>query len=128
MVMTHRIALAVPLLAVTASAIAQPAAPVLEQPDNLVLRGAGILLVVIAIWMILYKGLYPFLLRYYRDGFCKTVFWHLFWLYTLTWLFVSLYVVLDYGFYWGWLPWAAAFLGVWWLISGAVLLLRRVPA
>lgn len=107
---------------------AQSNAPLLEQSDNVLLRGAGIFLAVVMIWFVLYKGAYPFFLRYYRDEFCKTIFWNLFLLYTLTWIFVSLYVVLDVGFYWAWLPWVAAFLGVWWLISGAVLFLRRVPA
>lgn len=103
-------------------------APAMEQPDNLLLRGAAIFLMIVMIWVGLYKGLYPFLLRYYRDGFCKTIFWHLFGLYSLTWLFVSFYVVLDIGFYWAWLPWVALFLGAWWLISGIVLYVRRVPA
>jgi hypothetical protein len=109
--------------------IARPEAPALEQQsDNTLLRGAAIFLVVVMIWVVLYKAVYPFFLRYYRDEFCKTIFWNLFFLYTLTWLFVSFYVVLDVGFYWVWLPWAAVFLAMWWLISGAVLLLRRVPA
>lgn len=107
---------------------AQTAPPAMEQSDNLLLRGAAIFLMIVMIWIGLYKGLYPFLLRYYRDVFCKTIFWHLFFLYSLTWLFVSFYVVLDIGFYWAWLPWVALFLGAWWLISGFVLLMRRVPA
>jgi len=99
-----------------------------QQSDNVLLRGAAIFLAVVMIWVVLYKAVYPFFLRYYRDEFCKTIFWNLFFLYTLTWLFVSFYVVLDVGFYWAWLPWVAIFLAVWWLISGTVLLLRRVPA
>ena len=114
-------ALAMPLAA-------QRTAPALEQSDNVVLRGAAVFAVVVMIWIVLYKAVYPFFLRYYRDEFCKTIFWNLFLLYTLTWVFVSFYVVLDIGFYWAWMPWVALFLGVWWLISGAVLLLRRVPA
>jgi hypothetical protein len=102
--------------------------PALQQSDNMMLRGGAIFLAVVMIWVVLYKAVYPFFLRYYRDEFCKTIFWNLFFLYTLTWLFVSFYVVLDVGFYWAWLPWVAVFIGVWWLISGAVLLLRRVPA
>jgi len=98
------------------------------ESDNVLLRGAAVFLVVVMIWFVLYKAVYPFFLRYYRDEFCKTIFWNLFFLYTLTWIFVSFYVVLDIGFYWAWLPWTAVFLAVWWLISGAVLLLRRVPA
>ena len=114
--------LTLPLLARTES-------PALDQQsDNTLLRGAAIALVVVMIWVVLYKAVYPFFLRYYRDEFCKTIFWNLFFLYTLTWIFVSFYVVLDVGFYWAWLPWVAIFLAVWWLISGAVLLLRRVPA
>ncbi len=127
--MNYRIALPwllSPLIGVPLAA--QSSAVAMEQPDNLLLRGAAISLMVVMIWIGLYKGLYPFLLRYYRDGFCKTIFWHLFGLYTLTWLFVSFYLVLDIGFYWAWLPWMALFLGAWWLISGLVLLLRRVPA
>ena len=99
-----------------------------EQPDNLLLRSAAIALVIVMIWITLYKAVYPFFLRHYRDEFCKTIFWNLFFLYTLTWLFVSSYVVLDVGFYYGWLPWMALFLGVWWLIAGLVLMMRRVPA
>lgn len=99
-----------------------------EQSDNMIWRGAAIALAVVMIWVVLYKAVYPFFLRYFRDEFCKTIFWNLFFLYTLTWIFVSLYVVLDVGFYWAWLPWVAIFLAVWWLISGTVLLLRRVPA
>jgi hypothetical protein len=109
--------------------IARPEATALEQQsDNTLLRGAAIFLAIVMIWVVLYKAVYPFFLRYYRDEFCKTIFWNLFFLYTLTWLFVSFYVVLDVGFYWAWLPWVAVFLAMWWLISGAVLLLRRVPA
>ncbi len=99
-----------------------------EESDNLLLRGAAVFLVVVMIWVVLYKAVYPFFRRYYRDEFCKTIFWNLFFLYSLTWIFVSFYVVLDIGFYWAWLPWTAVFLAVWWLISGAVLLMRRVPA
>jgi hypothetical protein len=129
LVMNHRTGLAVlASLPVGLILAAQTAAPAMEQTDNLVLRGAAIFLMIVMIWVGLYKGLYPFLLRYYRDTFCKTIFWHLFWLYSLTWLFVSFYVVLDIGFYWAWLPWVALFLSAWWLISGVVLLMRRVPA
>jgi len=103
-------------------------APALDQQsDNMLLRSVAIFLVVVMIWVVLYKAVYPFFLRYYRDEFCKTIFWNLFFLYTLTWIFVSFYIVLDVGFYWAWLPWVAIFLAVWWLISGTVLLLRRIP-
>jgi hypothetical protein len=102
--------------------------PLEQQSDNTLLRGTAIFLAVVMIWVVLYKAVYPFFLRYYQDEFCKTIFWNLFFLYTLTWIFVSFYVVLDVGFYWTWLPWVAVFLAVWWLISGTVLLLRRVPA
>jgi len=107
---------------------AEVSTPAYEQSDNLLLRGAGIVLVIAMIWIVLYKAVYPFFLRYYRDEFCKTIFWNLFILYTATWIFVSLYVVLDIGFYYAWLPWMALFLGVLWSISGLTLLLRRVPA
>lgn len=109
-------------------AAAQTATPALEQSGSDLLRYAAIALVIVMIWIVLYKAVYPYFLRYYRDEFCKTIFWNLFFLYALTWIFVSFYLVLDIGFYWAWLPWVAAFLGMWWLISGVVLLLRRVPA
>ena len=124
--MKLRTALLSTILALPLSA--QRDAPALAQSDNMLLRGAAVFLVVVMIWVVLYKVVYPFFLRYYRDEFCKTIFWNLFLLYTLTWIFVSFYTVLDIGFYWAWLPWTAVFLAVWWLISGAVLLLRRVPA
>jgi hypothetical protein len=107
---------------------AQTAEPAVPQTTNTLLRSAGIVLTVVMIWTVLYKAVYPFFLDYYHDRFCKTIFWNLFLLFTLTWVFVSLYVVLDVGFYWAWLPWLALFLAVWWLIAGAVLVLRRVPA
>ena len=107
---------------------AQTSEPATPQSGNLLLRSAAIFIVVVMIWTVLYKAVYPFFLRYYQDEFCKTIFWNLFLLFALTWIFVSLYVVLDVGFYWAWLPWLAIFLAVWWLISGTVLLLRRVPA
>jgi len=108
--------------------VAQTTTPTVSQIDNPILRYGAIALVIVMIWYVLYKGAYPFFLRYYRDEFCKTIFWQLFFLYTLTWAFVSLYVVVDVGFYWGWLPWGACFLMAWWLIAGLLLLLRRRPA
>ena len=58
--------------------------PALEQQsDNVLLRSAAIFLAVVMIWVVLYKAVYPFFLRYYRDEFCKTIFWNLFFLYTL---------------------------------------------
>ena len=126
--MTRAQAFAVLAVLFASPLAAQAASPPAEPSDNMLLRGAAVFLVVVMIWFVLYKAVYPFFLRYYRDEFCKTIFWNLFFLYTLTWVFVSFYVVLDIGFYWAWLPWVALFLGVWWLISGAVLLLRRVPA
>jgi hypothetical protein len=127
--MNRRDALLTLFAMTTTPLLARPETRAIEPPsDNLLLRGAAVALVVAMIWFILYKTVYPFFLRYYRDEFCKTIFWNLFLLYTLTWIFVSFYVVLDVGFYWAWLPWVAIFLAVWWLISGAVLIMRRVPA
>lgn len=113
------------IVTLASTAAAQPA---YEQSDNLLLRWAGVMLVVTLIWFVLYKAVYPFFLRYYRDEFCKTIFWNLFLLYSLTWLFVSSYVLLDFGFYYGWMPWVAVFLGAWWAISGLFLILRRSAA
>jgi hypothetical protein len=107
---------------------AQENGPSFPQPDNLLLRWAGVLLVLVLIWFILYKVVYPFFLRYYRDSFCKTVFWNLFLLYGLTWLFLASYLLLEFGFYYFWMQWIAVFLAALWLISGLVFLLRRNPA
>lgn len=107
---------------------AQGGAPEFEQPENMLLRWAGVLLVLVLIWFILYKVVYPFFLHYYRDDFCKTVFWNLFMLYGLTWVFLSSYIVLEFGFFYSWMQWIAAFLAVLWLISGLVILLRRPAA
>jgi hypothetical protein len=104
---------------------AQDGEPAVPQPDNMLLRWAGFVLVLVLIWFILYKVVYPFFLRYYRDDFCKTLFWNLFGLYSLTWFFLASYILLEYGFYYGWMQWIAAFLAVLWLISGLLLLLRR---
>ncbi len=104
------------------------AAPVYPQPDNLLLRWTGVILVLALIWLILYKGAYPFFLRYYRDEFCKTVFWNLLLLYSLTWIFLSSYLLLEFGFFYHWMPWVALFLGAMWMLSGLLLFLRRNTA
>ena len=115
-------------VAMAESVAAQAPAPKLAQPENLLLRWGGVLIVLVAIWFILYKVIYPFFLRYYKADFCKTIFWTLFLLYSATWLFLSSYVLLEYGFYFDWLKWVAAFLAVLWLMSAIGLLLRRNPA
>jgi len=99
----------------------------MPRPDHLLLRWAGVLLVLAAIWFILYKVVYPFFLRFYRDHFCKTIFWNLFFLYGLTWLFLASYLLLEFGFYYFWMQWIAVFLAALWLISGLVFLMRRSP-
>jgi len=116
------------LLAAGPLAAAEAGAAAFPQPENLLLRWTGVVLVLVLIWFILYKVVYPFFLRYYRDDFCKTLFWNLFLLYALTWIFLASYVLLEFGFYYGWMQWFAVFLGALWLISGAVFLLRRTPA
>lgn len=127
---TQALGLLLALLAVPLAAQGEGGAPVpvYPQPDNLLLRWAGVILVWIGIWFILYKVLYPFFLRYYRDDFCKTIFWNLLILYSLTWFFLSSYILLEFGFYYVWMQWIAIFLAVLWLISGLALLLRRSPA
>ena len=121
-------ALGLPAFLLAASLAAQESAPEFEQPDNLLLRWGGVVLVLVLIWFVLYKGVYPFFLSYYRDDFCKTVFWNLFLLYSLTWLFLSSYLLLEFGFFYGWMQWIAVFLAVLWLISGLVMMLRRARA
>jgi hypothetical protein len=107
---------------------AEESAAAFPQPDNLLLRWAGVVLVLVLLWFILYKVVYPFFLRFYRDGFCKTLFWNLFLLYGLTWLFLASYLLLEFGFYYLWMQWIAVFLAALWLISGLVFLLRHQPA
>ena len=102
--------------------------PEFVQPENRLLRWTIVALGFIAIWVILYKAVYPKLLRYYRDDFCKTIFWTLLWLYVCTWALLASFIVLEIGFYYGWLKWAAAFFAALWLIAGMSLLLRRNPA
>jgi len=116
------------LLAAPVAAQENSGVPDYPQPANLLLRWTGVILVLVGIWFILYKVVYPFFLRYYRDDFCKTIFWSLLLLYSFTWIFLASYILLEYGFYYGWMQWFAVFLAVLWLISGLVLLLRRNPA
>lgn len=116
------------MLAAPIAAQENAGSPEYPQPANLLLRWAAVILVLVGIWFILYKVVYPYFLRYYRDDFCKTIFWTLLLLYSFTWLFLSSYILLEYGFYYGWMQWFAVFLAVLWLISGLVLLLRRNPA
>ena len=116
------------LLAAPVAAQEAAGAPDYPQPANLLLRWTGVILVLVGIWFILYKVVYPYFLRYYRDDFCKTIFWSLLLLYSFTWILLSSYILLEFGFYYGWMQWFAVFLAVLWLISGLVLLLRRNPA
>jgi hypothetical protein len=121
-----RTALGLALLAMPLAA--QEAAPAYEQPPNLLLRSLGTTLVVAVLWLVFYKGAYPFFLRYYKSDFCRTIFWILFSLYSLTWLLLASYLIFDIGFYFSWLRWVAVFLAVLWLVSGLMLMLRRTPA
>lgn len=108
--------------------MAQEPSPAYEQPPNLVLRALGTTAVIAVLWLIFYKGAYPFFLRYYRPDFCRTIFWSLFSLYSLTWLLLASYLIFDIGFYFSWMKWTAVFLAALWLISGLILMLRRTPA
>ncbi|MDX2000734.1 MAG: hypothetical protein SF066_23680 [Thermoanaerobaculia bacterium] len=99
-----------------------------EPPGPSLLDGLWVLAGILAIGFLFYKGLYPYLLRHYRADDCKTFFWALFSLYSLTWLHLSMYLFFDYGFRYGWVLWMAVFLSVlfalWFLI--AFVRLRRV--
>jgi hypothetical protein len=107
---------------------AQESVPAYEQPPNLLLRATGTFLVIAVLWLIFYKAASPFFLRYYRSDFCRTIFWTLFSLYSLTWLLLASYLIFDIGFYLFWMKWVAVFLAVLWFISGLLLLVRRTPA
>lgn len=119
-------ALGLALLAIPLAA--QETAADYEQPPNLLLRSLGTALVIGVLWLIFYKGAYPFFLRYYKSDFCRTIFWILFSLYSLTWLLLASYLIFDIGFYFSWMTWVAVFLAVLWLVSGLMLMLRRTPA
>ena len=107
------------------------AAPILAQgeatgrPDNPFLKWLWVVLGLVVIWLMFYKGLYPFLLRHFSHDASKAIFWPLFLLYAMTWLHLTAYVFFVYGFYYFWLRVAALFLAtlfaIWFLIS----LLRR---
>ncbi len=106
---------------------AQEAAPEYAQPDTPLLKWLLVIGGLVAIFFVLYKIIYPYFLRYYSHDFSRTIFWTLWLLYTLTWLFLSSYL-LEYGFYVDWLKWIGAFLAVIWLIAALGLLMRRKPA
>ncbi len=93
----------------------------LGQEIESMLRDWLLLLAVFAlIWLVLYKGLYPIFLRYFRPDFCKFLFWSLFFLYGFAWLHLSLYILFEYGYWYPWMRWVAVFLTALWLIWFAV--------
>lgn len=77
-------------------------------------------------WLLLYKGLYPVLLRSYRAATAQRFVWILFFLYGLSWLHLATYVFFDYGFYFLWIRWVAVFLAALFLIWFVLAFLRRV--
>ncbi len=110
--------------------LALSAAPLLAQdgagrPDNPFLKWLWVVLGLVLIWLMFYKGLYPFLLRHFSHDASKAIFWPLFLLYAMTWLHLTAYIFFVYGFYFFWMRVAALFLAtlfaIWFLIS----LLRR---
>lgn len=96
-----------------------------ELPENPYLSALWVVVGLIGIWLVFYKLLYPFLLRSYKAETCQRFFWILYFLYAVTWLHLSTYVFFEYGFYWLWIRWVAAFLGGLFLIALVLAYLRR---
>lgn len=99
-----------------------------EPPKNPFVSWLWVALGLGVIWFLFYKGLYPYLRRYYRAEACQRFFWIQFLLFASTWLHLSTYVFFEYGFYWLWIRWVAAFLGVLFLIWFILAYLRRSHA
>ena len=83
--------------------------------------------VLILIWFIFYKIVYPFYLRYYNPTYCKQLFRSLVMLYGLCWITTSFYVLYETGFRHTWLRWVFVFLGVLWFISFLFMMLKKQP-
>lgn len=92
-----------------------------DSSGNPLLRWLWVLLGLLAIWFFCYKGLYPWLRKYYDDVSSKAIFWPTLLLYAVTWIHVSAYWIFDYGFYWFWLRVTCLFLAfvfsLWFLVS-----------
>lgn len=101
----------------SAAELAQPRNPVL--PWVLLFAGFGVL------WVVFYKGLYPFLLRYYRDRVSRSFFWELLLLYAVTWLHLASYLVFDWAFQDWWLGWVPLFFAGLFVIWFFITFLRR---
>jgi tryptophan-rich sensory protein len=99
--------------------------PTHAQPENTFLHVLLIVGVFVAIWAFLYLLIYPLLLPYYRPDASKILFWLLFFLYSVSWLQVVLYTFFDYGFRYVWIGAFAVVLGVLFLISSLVVLIRH---
>ena len=104
--------------------LAQATGP--EPPENPFLSWLWTGLGVGLSWLLLYKGLYPLLLRSYRADAAQRFVWILFFLYGLSWLHLATYVFFDYGFYFLWVRWVAVFLATLFLIWFVLAFLRRV--
>ncbi len=92
---------------------------------NYFLKGGIFLGGLILIWFLFYYLVYPFLVRYYSAGYCKSVFWSLVLLYSVSWIAVTVYVLFEVGFYIEWLKYVFAFIGGIWLIWFMVMMLKR---
>ncbi len=116
-------------LAALAAVLAQTAwAQGGESSGNPFLKGLVIVLGLVAVWLLLYKLLYPYLLNFYSPVVSKALFWPLFLLYALTWLHLAAgYWLFDLGYvlaYW-WLRPAAAFLAFMFLVWFVIAMARR---
>lgn len=119
---------ALALLAAGAREVAaQTSPPSTAYPRLSLLDVVWAFLGLLAIWLILYKVLYPFCLRHYRPDFCKSLFWTLFALYGLTWFYFSSYVFFGWDLVFTWKEWAALVLCGLWVISFLATILRRNP-
>jgi hypothetical protein len=113
------------LAAVAALPVSAQQEPVHAQPASTFLRWVWIACVFAAIWVFLYKLIYPLLVRHYRPDASKALFWTLFWLYSVTWMQLVLYFFFDYGFRYIWIGAIALLFSVLFLIAFLVVLLRH---
>jgi hypothetical protein len=97
--------------------------PGLLGTGNPFLDGLWFVLGLVLIWSFFYFLIYPRLLPHFGEGGSRAIFWPAVFLYMVTWLHLSSYLIFTYGFYFLWLRWSAlalvGLLSLWFLLSFA---------
>jgi hypothetical protein len=114
-----------PNLSLCSEAFAQADAGEYPQAKNYFARSGIFVFGFAVLWIVFYKLIYPFLLRYYSPAYCKSLFWSAFLLYSMAWLAIGTYVIFEIGFSYEWAKWVFVFMGAVWLIWLLVILLRK---